>query len=174
MAFSCTSTICQETCGDGAYVMDPAICLRWTWWAALNVSEATSGHSAGAQLYHNNTNWQLSYRPIGYPNGPNACTHYDIICGTNAILTFKGKWWAQWSSRVYVACISLKVMVGPYTQLQWCDPGNHINGWGKSQIPQGTTFKIWEKQNNWKKTQGFQVNVPGKYRICVQVNGKNL
>ena len=57
--------------------------------------EGESGHSAGARLYHNNTNWQLSYRLIGYPNGPNGCTHYDIICGTNAIMKFKGKWWAQ-------------------------------------------------------------------------------
>ena len=25
------------------------------------------------------------------------------VCGTNAIMTFKGEWWAQLSSRVYVA-----------------------------------------------------------------------
>ena len=129
-----------------------------------------SGHSAGARLYHNNTNWQLSYRLIGYPNGPNVCTRYDIICGTNAIMTFKGKWWAQWSSRVYVACISLKVMVGPNTQQQRCDPEIHINGREKSQILQSITFKFQQKQNNQKKTHGFRVNFSGKYRVCVQVN----
>ena len=61
------------------------------------------------------------------------------------IMTFKGEWWAQWSSRVYVACISLKVIVWPNTQLQQCDPGVHINGQRKNWILQSITCKIHQK-----------------------------
>ena len=57
-------------------------------------ADPKSGHSAGARLYHNNTNWQLSYRLIGYPNGPNVETRYGMICGTNVIMTFKVECWA--------------------------------------------------------------------------------
>ena len=104
------------------------ICSSYVCWSYMTLSKnesqvKSSGHSAGAQLYHNNTNWQLSYSFEGYPNGPNACTCYCIICGTNAIMTLKGEGWAHWSSRVYMVCISLKIIVGPNTQIQWCDPG---------------------------------------------------